>query len=128
MDLGGAEGVLEDIVGGVYRCEHVVLGAAPIRHPAAADVRPVDAERVGLGRARLERRELVEHRWQHFVRDFDAPDRLFGSVNVLRGHGRHPVTHEANVLVEDVLGFGHISGTGVTVEAQRVCCTRHAGC
>ena len=40
-------------------------------------------------------------------------------VNVLRGHGRHPVTHEANVLVEDVLGFGHISGTGVTVEAQR---------
>ena len=51
-----------------------------------------------LRRARRHRFERIENRGQQLVIDFDQTNRLFGGIDRLRRHRRHPIADETHLV------------------------------
>ncbi len=102
LDLVDPERSLEHAIRGRERSVDVAtMSAEPVDDVAIAIEDPF---RVGFvvdhGGARLDRRELVEHRRQDLVLDLDQADRFLGGLDRLGRDDGDPVAHVTHLVVE----------------------------
>ncbi len=117
VDARRMECIGEYMVRTMYRSKDFLFARISICQTASAQVRTIDAMRVGQGASFPKRHLQSDGCGQKLVLDFDQFNRGGGYERIVRCDGGDPVAYISHRIVEDILGSGHVKVACVEIKA-----------